>query len=54
MLARAGTPARLRDYGARQEDLEALAPLCITKGRADNNPAALTDAGILQILRKIY
>lgn len=53
MLTRAGLPARLSGWGAKQSDIAELAKHSITKGRADNNPAQITvdaAAGLLASL----
>ena len=54
LLQKAGIPSSLREWGAKEEDLPALAKLGMTKGRADNNPHELNEQIILEILRSIY
>ena len=54
LLERAQIKPRLSLWGAKEEDLAAIAPQCITKGRADNNPVDLDIATITQILHTIY
>ena len=54
LLKKAGIPSSLREWGAKEEDLPALAKLGMTKGRADNNPHELNEQIILEILRSIY
>lgn len=53
ILTRAGFPVRLKGWGAKQEDIPDLAAHSITKGRADNNPAQLTEERVTQILNHI-
>ena len=53
-LKRSGQPASLEAWGVRREDLDQLASLGITKGRADNNPVQLTPAHVKDILEEIY
>lgn len=54
LLNRASIKSSLKQWGADESDIEALVPLCITKGRADNNPVLLTDENITAILKSIY
>lgn len=54
ILNRAGIPCTLKEWGVDKEDMPKLAPYCITKGRADNNPVCLTEEKILSILNEIY
>lgn len=54
LLQRAGFATTLREWGASQEDLPELAHHSITKGRADNNPAEITEATAADILRQIF
>ncbi len=53
-LKRSGQPASLEAWGVGREDLDQLASLGITKGRADNNPVQLTPAHVKDILEEIY
>lgn len=48
----AGLKASLSEWGAKAEDIPQIVPLCLTKGRADNNPRALTAEGIASVLRQ--
>ena len=54
LLTRASIKSTLSQWGADKSDIEALVPLCITKGRADNNPVLLTNENIASILESIY
>lgn len=54
LLNRASIKSSLKQWGADESDIEALVPLCITKGRADNNPVLLTNENITAILKSIY
>lgn len=53
-LRAAGFAVRLRDWGAREEELPEIAAQGITKGRADNNPAELNPDIVLEILKSVY
>lgn len=53
ILSRAGFHVTLTDWGVKESDLQDLAAHSITKGRADNNPADLTEAAVLKILKSI-
>lgn len=53
ILAAAGHPTRLRNWGAEEENLPALVAHSITKGRADNNPVELTEEVVHNILKSI-
>ncbi|WP_339226021.1 phosphonoacetaldehyde reductase [Oceanobacillus sp. FSL K6-2867] len=50
----AGFSSKLRDYNANEEIIEKVAANAFTKGRMDNNPVALTQEDVKQILRSIY
>ena len=54
LLTRASIKSTLSQWGADKSDIEAFVPLCITKGRADNNPVLLTNENIASILESIY
>ena len=54
LLTRASIKSTLSQWGADKSDIEALVPLCITKGRADINPVILTNEHIASILESIY
>lgn len=54
ILRQSGQPASLQEWGVRHEDLERLAKLGLTKGRADNNPVEITPERIQAILESIY
>lgn len=54
LLQRAGIKNSLSQWGVQPGDLPLLAPACITKGRADNNPVQLTLENITSILQSIY
>lgn len=51
-MRKAGLKASLSEWGAQPGDLPRIVPLCLTKGRADNNPRALTEEGIAAVLRQ--
>lgn len=53
ILAAAGHPATLREWGVTEEEIPVLAAHGITKGRADNNPVELTQAVVQDILKTI-
>lgn len=53
MLAMAGHPVTLGEWGVTAKDLPFLAAHGITKGRADNNPVELTEEAVLDILKTI-
>ena len=46
-------PSRLRDYKITEKNIEAIAGNAFTKGRMDNNPAALDKADVSGILHSI-
>ena len=54
LLLRSAQPASLEGWGVLHSDLAHLASLGITKGRADNNPVALTPECIESLLESIY
>lgn len=54
ILAAAGHPVTLREWGVTAEDLPVLAARGITKGRADNNPVELTETVIHNILKTVF
>lgn len=54
LLLRSAQPASLEGWGVLHSDLAHLASLGITKGRADNNPVALTPECIEALLESIY
>ncbi len=54
LLAKAGIPARLRDWGVREEELSDVSSRCFTKGRMDNNPVELSKVQVEEILRQIF
>ncbi len=45
-------PLRLSAFGIGEAELEAIAGLCFTAGRMDNNPVAFTLPQVLEILRE--
>ncbi|WP_067730922.1 phosphonoacetaldehyde reductase [Oceanobacillus damuensis] len=49
-----GSSSKLRDYKANEEIIEKVASNAFTKGRMDNNPVALTQEDVKQILLSIY
>lgn len=49
-----GFSSKLRDYEANEEIIEKVAANAFTKGRMDNNPVALTQEDVKQILLSIY
>ncbi|RHW37489.1 iron-containing alcohol dehydrogenase family protein [Lysinibacillus yapensis] len=49
-----GFPSRLRDYNADGKTIDKIAANAFTKGRMDNNPVALTEEDVKQILLSIY
>ncbi|MDD3795410.1 MAG: phosphonoacetaldehyde reductase [Lachnospiraceae bacterium] len=53
ILAAAGHPVKLRDWGVSEEMLPSLAAHSMTKGRADNNPVQLTEKVVHNILKKL-
>lgn len=53
-LAASGQSTCLKDWGVKKEDLAELAGSGMTKGRADNNPVALTEERIEKILMQIF
>lgn len=54
LLRRSGLPNTLQGWGVKHEELSELAELGITKGRADNNPVAITAEKVKIILDSIY
>lgn len=54
VMKRSGIKSSLREWGASMRDFDDIAPLCLTKGRADNNPAPLTHENIIGILQKAF
>ena len=54
LLSDAGYGVTLRDWGVKESELPELAAHGMTKGRADNNPAPLTQQVIEEILRSIF
>lgn len=54
VLAQAGIPARLRDYGVREEDLPDLVDRSSTPGRMDNNPVEIDRQFLSELLSGIY
>lgn len=54
ILKAAGLPASLAGWGVPEADLPRLASLGMTKGRADNNPAELTQEVVLGLLQQSY
>ena len=54
VLAQAGIPARLRDYGVREEDLPDLVDRSTTPGRMDNNPVEIDRQFLSELLSGIY
>lgn len=54
LLRRSGLPNTLQGWGVKHEELSELAELGITKGRADNNPVAITAEKVKIILNSIY
>lgn len=54
LLTKAGYPANLRGWGADESMIPFLAAHSITKGRADNNPAEITEAVVTDILKGIF
>lgn len=53
-LKRSGQPCTLSGWGVKAQELDVLAGLGMTKGRADNNPVELTQEKIRAILESIY
>lgn len=49
-----GFRSKLRDYNANGEIIEKVSANAFTKGRMDNNPVALTQEDVKQILLSIY
>ncbi|MEY8371083.1 phosphonoacetaldehyde reductase [Aerococcaceae bacterium 50-4] len=45
---------KLQDYGVTNEDFQLIKANANTKGRADNNPAALSEVAVQTILENIY
>ncbi len=54
ILKRAGIPCTLKEWNVDYNNIPTLASQGITKGRADNNPVALTNDMIENILKTIY
>ncbi len=54
LLQKAACKAKLREWGAVESDLDALAAAGITKGRADNNPVDLNLDVVKKVLESIY
>ena len=54
ILKKGGFPTALSQWKVKKEDLDHLASLGLTKGRADNNPVYLTPEMIKGILEEIY
>ncbi len=54
ILKKGGFPTALSQWKVKKEDLDHLASLGLTKGRADNNPVDLTPEMIKGILEEIY
>ncbi|MBQ9091571.1 MAG: phosphonoacetaldehyde reductase [Anaerotignum sp.] len=54
ILSAAGHPIRLQEWGVTEKDLPRLVSQSITKGRADNNPAELTEEVVSHILNSIF
>jgi alcohol dehydrogenase class IV len=54
VMSGAGLKPSLSEWGASEEDLAKVAPLCLTKGRADNNPALLTVDAVGKILKAAF
>lgn len=54
LLRRSGLPNTLQGWEVKHEELSELAELGITKGRADNNPVAITAEKVKIILNSIY
>lgn len=54
ILKRSGQPATLEGWKVERKELENLAKLGMTKGRADNNPVELNVEKIRDILESIY
>lgn len=54
ILTAAGHSIHLQDWGVAEKDLPTLVNQSITKGRADNNPVALTEEVVSNILTSIY
>ncbi|MDO5352632.1 MAG: phosphonoacetaldehyde reductase [Succinatimonas sp.] len=54
IMTKANIKNKLSLWGAKETDIEKLVPLCITKGRADNNPCELTNENLKEILKAIF
>jgi alcohol dehydrogenase class IV len=54
LLGRSGQGSSLQEWGVKYQDLAELAPLGITKGRADNNPVVIQTATVQRILEEAY
>lgn len=54
ILEKSGSPAKLSQWGAKEEDLPDLTAHSMTKGRADNNPAELTAENVEEILKSVF
>jgi alcohol dehydrogenase class IV len=52
-LSKAGFGSRLRDYGTRPEDIDAVVAGAFTKGRMDNNPVELKPEDVRKLLEAI-
>lgn len=54
LLDRFDIVRRLSEYGCKPKDLDEIARLSFTKGRMDNNPVALTEEDVRNLLTKIF
>lgn len=54
LLEKASIPVRLRDFGVEEKDLDEIAALAHTKGISENNPVAVDQQVIFDILNSIY
>lgn len=54
ILEKSGSPCKLSQWGAKEEDFEEIIEHSMTKGRADNNPADLTAQNVKEILEAVF
>lgn len=54
LLDKAQIEHKLSSFGVKKEDLSSIAPLCINKDRAGNNPVELNSQNILKILERTF
>lgn len=53
IIRRSGCPFTLSQWGVKIEDIKTLAGQSITRGRADNNPAEITEEIVAEMLNKL-